>query len=512
MGTFKLVNRPANYDPLPLHFVYKLKVKDGDFDNVTYKARLVMNGNLQYPGEYGDTYAPTARLWSLRALTAVAAQEGLTLKKFDLTGAFLVADMDRELYVEIPGYAVPEGKALLLKKALYGGRSSGALYNKEITTWLRNYGFKSTSIDQTLFRMERNGPKGKEVILLSLYVDDGACATNSEVFYKEFIAALQAKYQLSDQGKLEWHLGMKFTQDLRTGTIKIDQKAYIDAVLKRFDMSDANERDTPLEPKVRLSKADCPAVPDKKVVKAYQQLVGSLMYIACATRPDIAYAVNTCAQFMTNPGPRHIEAAKHVLRYLKGTKDVGITYSKQTNESMANKLFGYVDADHAADIDDRKSVGGYVLLLNGGAVSWSSRKIKVVAISSFESEWYSASIAGCEVQSMRRLLEEMGFKQTEPTTLFEDNAGCIYSSEADRPMNPCSKHIDTRVFKLKEFVQEGTLKLVKVSSQRQVADNLTKPLHKVGVEMARAIMSGEEAAREARAHSARYRTLLSFMY
>lgn len=277
-------------------------------------------------------------------------------------------------------------------------------------------------------------------------------------------------------------------------------------------MSDANERDTPLEPKVRLSKADCPAVPDKKVVKAYQQLVGSLMYIACATRPDIAYAVNTCAQFMTNPGPRHIEAAKHVLRYLKGTKDVGITYSKQTNESMANKLFGYVDADHAADIDDRKSVGGYVLLLNGGAVSWSSRKIKVVAISSFESEWYSASIAGCEVQSMRRLLEEMGFKQTEPTTLFEDNAGCIYSSEADRPMNPCSKHIDTRVFKLKEFVQEGTLKLVKVSSQRQVADNLTKPLHKVGVEMARAIMSGEEAAREARAHSARYRTLLSFMY
>ena len=277
-------------------------------------------------------------------------------------------------------------------------------------------------------------------------------------------------------------------------------------------MSDANERDTPLEPKVRLSKADCPAVPDRKVVKAYQQLVGSLMYIACATRPDIAYAVNTCAQFMSNPGPRHVEAAKHVLRYLKGTKDVGITYSKQADESMANKLFGYVDADHASDADDRKSVGGYVLLLNGGAVSWSSRKIKVVAISSFESEWYSASIAGCEVQSMRRLLEEMGFEQREPTKLFEDNAGCIYSSEADRPMNPCSKHIDTRIFKLKEFVQEGTLKLVKVSSQRQVADNLTKPLHKVGVEMARAIMSGEEAAREARARAARSRAFFGFAY
>ena len=471
-----------------------------------------MRGNLQYEDEYGETYAPTARLWSLRVMTAIAAQERLALKKFDLTGAFLVADMPNEIYVEIPGHAVPEGKALLLKKALYGGRSSGALYSKEITTWLRAFGFKPTSIDQTLFRMERDGPRGKEIILLSLYVDDGACATNSEAFYKDFISALQAKYQLSDQGKLEWHLSMKFTQDLKNGTIRIDQKAYIEAVLKRFNTQDANERDTPFEPKIHLSKADCPAVPDKKAVKAYQQLVGSLMYIACATRPDIAYAVNTCAQFMSNPGPRHEEAAKHVLQYLKKTKDVGITYSKQADAVNANRLFGYVDADHASDIDDRKSVGGYVLMLNGGAVSWSSRKIKVVAISSFESEWYSASIAGCEVSSVRRLLEEIGFKQEHPTTMFEDNAGCIYSSEADRPMNPCSKHIDTRIFKLKEFVKEGTLKLVKVSSQRQVADNLTKPLHKVGVEMARAIMSGEEAALEARRQAGRNRAYFGSLF
>jgi hypothetical protein len=215
---------------------------------------------------------------------------------------------------------------------------------------------------------------------------------------------------------------------------------------------------------------------------------------------------------MSNPGHRHVEAAKHVLRYLKGTKDVGITYSRQADQHNANRLFSYVDADHAADADDSKSVGCYVLMLNGGAVSWSSRKIKVVAISSFESEWYSASIAGCEVQSLRRLLEELGFSQEEPTTLFEDNAGCIYSSEVDRPMNPCSKHIDTSIFKLKEFVQEGTLKLVKVTSHRQVADNLTKPLYKVRVEMARTIMSGEEAAHQARTAAARRRALLGFAY
>jgi hypothetical protein len=121
----------------------------------------------------------------------------------------------------------------------------------------------------------------------------------------------------------------------------------------------------------------------------------------------------------------------------------------------------------------------------------SSRKIKVVALSSFESEWYSASICGCEVTVIRRLLEEIGFPQDRPTAVFEDNAACIYSSMDDKPMNLRSKHI----FKLKEFVKDGIMTVVKVESEKQVADNLTKPLPKAGVMLARGIMSGSEAAR-----------------
>jgi hypothetical protein len=356
-----------------------------------------MRSNLQYEDEYSDTYAPTAKLWTIRKLAALAAQEGFQLKKFDLTGAFLMADMDRTLYVEVPGYELPKGKALLLKKALYSGRSSNALYAKEISTWLKNYGFQPTSVDETLFKLQR----GKDIILLSLYVDNRACATNSEALYQQFIKDLQAKYKLSDQGELKWHLGMKFTQDKKTGTIHIDQRAYIRHVLKRFNMENAHAKDTPLPPHIHLSKSDCPATPDKDAIKCYRQLIGSLMYIACGTRPDIAYAVNTCAQFMSNPGPAHINRAKHILRYLKGTSNVGLTYTKQPKQ-LANRLYGYVDADHASDSDDRKSVGGYVLMLGGAAISWSSRKIKVVAISSFESEWYSASICGCKVTVVRR--------------------------------------------------------------------------------------------------------------
>jgi hypothetical protein len=111
---------------------------------------------------------------------------------------------------------------------------------------------------------------------------------------------------------------------------------------------------------------------------------------------------------------------------------------------------------------------------------------------------------------MRRLLEEMGYAQSEQTSLLEDNTACIYSSEVDRPMNPCSKHIETRVFKLKEFVSEGTLKLVKVASVRQVADNLTKPLAAPGIEMARGIMSGEESAHSTRVLAGKKRALFGY--
>ena len=490
MGTFELVDKPSNYDPLPLQFVYKLKVKDGDFDKCRYKARLVMRGNLQYEHEYGDTYAPTARLWVVRTLAAIAAQEGLVMKKFDLTGAFLVADMDRELYVNIPGYEVPDGKAIRLRKALYGGKSSGALYAKEIRSFLEGIGFRACSVDETLFKLTRTTGGKTSTLLVSLYVDDGACCTNDEALYQEFLTALKDKYDLSDSGDLDWHLGIKFTQDPDNGTISLDQTAYIDAILKRFGMEDCKDKHTPLEPGVHLSAEDCPANPDKKDVRTYQQLIGSLMYVACGTRPDIAFAVSACSQYMQAPGPSHFKAAKHILRYLRTTKHEKITYRRQSN-GMANRLYGFVDADHAGSHDDRKSVGGYVLMLNGGAISWSSRKIKVVAISSFESEWYSASICGCEIVVVRRLLEEIGRKQDDPTALFEDNAACVYTAtNFSKPMAPRSKHIDTRIFKLREFVEEGVLTLLKVDSSSNIADCLTKALPRDAVEMARDYMFG----------------------
>ena len=289
----------------------------------------------------------------------------------------------------------------------------------------------------------------------------------------------------------EWHLCIAFTYDGES--VRLDQTAYIDSMLERYGLKDCNGRDTPMKPHTYLYRSDSPDTPNKENVKIYQQMVGSLMYLACGTRPDISFAVGQCAQFMSNPGDKHLEAVKHVFRYLKKTRNVGLVYSRMT-PGLANVLYGFVDADHAGNSEHRRSTAGYVMMLNGAAVSWASSKIKAVALSSFESEWYAASICGCEVEALRRTLEEVGYEQSTATTLYEDNAATIYSSDPERPMSQRSKHIDTRVYRLRDLVRDDILILDKVESHHQMADVLTKALAAEPVTAARRYLSGDPAA------------------
>jgi hypothetical protein len=220
---------------LPVQFVYKLKVTNNDYKNGVPKAQLVAMGNLQYDDKYGDTYALEALLGTVQALAAIASQEGLTMKKFDLTvtGAFLIADMGKPIYIQIPGYNLPRDKAILLKKVLHCTKNTSALYSKEIKKWLTEYRFKATTVDKTLQLMRKKNCK-TSTLLISLYVNDCACCTNDKELYQEFLTALQDKYELPDAGDLTWHLSINVTQDLQARTIAFDQTAYIKSVLKCF--------------------------------------------------------------------------------------------------------------------------------------------------------------------------------------------------------------------------------------------------------------------------------------
>ncbi|XP_071578912.1 uncharacterized protein [Temnothorax nylanderi] len=243
---------------------------------------------------------------------------------------------------------------------------------------------------------------------------------------------------MKDLGQLHYCLGIEFSQDKKKREIRMTQRKYIQDVLKRFNMEDCKPVATPMNPAVKLSKKMSPTTEeDKKQMSQipYRNVIGSLMYLATSTRPDIAYAISILSQFSENPGQDHWKAAKRVLRYLKKTENLGITFTKTGNE-----LVGFSDADWGASIDDRRSYTGYVFKLAGGAISWSSRKQKTVAMSSAEAEYMALSEAAKETIYTRRFLSEVVGK-LNTTMLFCDNqsAGLI----AKNPVfHERTKHID----------------------------------------------------------------------
>jgi hypothetical protein len=160
----------------------------------------------------------------------------------------------------------------------------------------------------------------------------------------------------------------------------------------------------------------------------YRNLIGSMLYLSCWTRPDIAFAVSELSRFVSSPCQIHMLAAKHLLRYLKGTKDLGLQFTKpkdQSSRNQTNILWGFVDSDWAGCPLTRRSTTGYVLMLNGAAVAWKSKRQPIVALSTAEAEFVAASSMIQETIYIRTLLHNLGYSQTAPTIIYEDNATCL---------------------------------------------------------------------------------------
>ncbi|XP_050232866.1 secreted RxLR effector protein 161-like [Mercurialis annua] len=199
-------------------------------------------------------------------------------------------------------------------------------------------------------------------------------------------------------------------------------------------------------------------------------MVGSLMYLT-ATRPDLAFVVSLISRYMERPTELHQQAVKRVLRYIKGTTELGIFYKRGGEE----KLVAYSDSDYAGDVEDRKSTSGYVFLLSSGVVAWSSKKQPVVTLSTTEAEFIAAASCACQSIWMRRILEKLGLQQSKCTDVFCDNSSTIKLSK-NPVMHGRSKHIDVRFHFLRDLTMDGVVKLEYCGSKDQLADIMTKPL------------------------------------
>jgi len=228
----------------------------------------------------------------------------------------------------------------------------------------------------------------------------------------------------------------------------------------------------PMDPSMHFSTSQSPKTTQeftKMKDKPYHEAVGSLMYASLGTRPDITYTVSVLSKYADNPRLVHWNAVKHVFTYLAGTKDLWLTFG----DSMA-KLEGYTDADGSVH-EDRKAVSGYAFLLDGGAVSWSSKKQEIIALSTTEAEYVATTHAAKEALWLRSLIGEIFGKFSGPMTLHGDNQGAIALTR-DHQYHARTKHIDICFHLIRWIVAEGKLKLVYCPTEDMIADTLTKAL------------------------------------
>jgi hypothetical protein len=464
----ELVERPAGANVIGTRWVFKVKRNEhGEIER--FKARLVAKGYVQVEGvDYFEIYAPVAKPTSIRVVLAIATHEDWVLDNMDVDTAFLQSPVHEEIYVSQPeGFEQrgANGKELVCRvhKSLYGLKQAPRNWNKEIDGWLCEFGLKPSRADPCLYIMIGEG----NVLIVLLYVDDLIITGNSRAIVDQFKTAISERFKMKDLGMLRWILGMEIKRDRAKHTLELNQGAYINSVLTRFGMEDSKPVPTPAEGVLRrLSDGH----PDNE----YMQLVGSVLYLATISRPDIAFAVQNLGRHMQRVGPDHWTAAKRLLRYLSGTRHHGIQFSGNAPEAI--KLVGYCDADWAGDLDTRRSTTAHVFLLTGACVSWASRLQPTVALSSAEAEYMALSTGVQEAIHLRSLLRDLGYEQRGPTAIHEDNQACIAMSSNPTVNHKRSKHIDIRYHFTRERVESGDLELRYVPTEHQLADLLTKAL------------------------------------
>lgn len=336
--TFELSHRPRDRDVIGGRWVYS--IKEGN-NQQNFKARYVAKGYKQVEDlDYKETFAPTARMSSVRALMNIAVQEDFKIHQMDVKSAYLNAPIDTDIYVEQPdGFIQGENDKQLvfkLKKALYGLRQSGHLWNNLLHSFLISNNFVQSMSDNCVYTKHSNNCK----IILIIWVDDiiiAASNLESVICVKK---ALSDQFKMKDLGTISNFLGIQFI--ISDQTIEMNQSNFVDKLLIKFNMSDCHPKSIPCDPGIDKLGTDLQSQ-ELADPKLYREIVGSLIYLMTCTRPDICYVVTKLSQHLAKPTFAHFNLSKYVLRYLKGTKNRGLRYVRSKNE--INHLIAHSDSD-----------------------------------------------------------------------------------------------------------------------------------------------------------------------
>lgn len=470
-----LTPRPAGVNVIGTKWIFKNK-SDASGVVVRNKARIVAQGYTQVEGiDFDETFAPVARLESVRMLLVIACLRKFKVFQMDVKTAVLNGIVKEEVYVEQPkGFEDPHfpGYVYRLNKALYGLKQAPRAWYDRLTSFLIQKNYKRGGADRTLFVLQHK----EDLLIVQIYVDDIIFGSTSDAMVQGFVELMQTEFEMSMVGELTYFLGLQVKQ--KKHGMFISRTKYAQNLVKKFGILSARSFKTPMSTteKLHIDK-------DGKDVDPtlYRSMIGSLLYLT-ASRPDICLASGICARFQGAPKESHLAAVKRIIRYVRSTSEYGIWFSKDQDA----RLIGYSDSDWASNADDRKSTTGGCFFNGSNLVSWYSKKQISISLSTVVAEYIAVGSCCGQMLWMKQMFKDYGFDNVELTVLC-DNKNAI-----DISKNPVqhsrTKHIDIRHHFIRDLVERQEVVLKHVSTDDQIADIFTKSLDRERFEELRKLL------------------------
>ena len=417
-NTFRIVKQSSQSKPLPLkwHFTYKF---DQEGYLTKYKARICVRGDLQ-PISLQETYAATLAFRVFRALMALTAVFGLIAEQLDAVSAFLNAKLDEEVHVRFPeGFEEDPDSCLQLLRALYGLRRSPLLWLQELTAALTDLGLRNIPGEPCLFTND-------DGVILFFYVDDIVLLYHpmKRDYAQSLKQNLQEYFEIRDLGDLQWFLGVRVLCSIKDGKLWLCQDSYLEKIAASFNLQQTKAVHMPM-PIDDLPPNEHQATAQE--IHAYQRRVGSSLFAAVVTRPDVARAASKLSEQLRNPSPDHLAAANQCISYLYGTRHLAIEYAASSNHqeviatTVPMEIFENSADASFANNPDHRSREGYVFKLYGGPIDWVSRKQSTVTTSTTEAELLAMLHAGKQAIWWNNLFKKLHFNTGHDLSIKNDN-------------------------------------------------------------------------------------------
>ena len=448
-------------------WVFKIK------RNGVYRARLVALGYSQIPGvDFTDNFAPVVNDVTFRLMLSRKIIEKLSSRIIDVETAFLHGELEEEIFMEIPkgyrecGYEVGIDECLALIKSIYGLVQAARQYWRKFVSIMKSFGFELSKADPCLmFRENENG-----ICMIAIYVDDNYLVGNQDAI-DEATNQLKEKFSIKIEDEQNDYLGCEFHMSEVGGWL--GQPHIFKALEMKFGdiLKNSKAYATPGTPGFTFVKPEIGSELNVDQQKMYRSGVGMLLYLLKHSRPDLSNPIRELSRGMDLAGLVHLKELKRVVKYAIDTKEKGL--KMMPNNDKTWELVALSDSDFATDKVKRVSVTGYVIYFMGIPVAWRSRGQKGVTLSTSEAEYVALSEVVKELKFITQVLETMKVNVKLPITVHIDNVGAIFMA-TNQTSSDRTKHVDVRYHFVREFIEDGVVKIKFVRSKENDADLFTK--------------------------------------